>query len=68
MSMFGNIVSSLKLMCTRTPQITAVRYRYHAEIIAKPAIRRYGYKDPINREGVWPHRDNGRKLPMPEYR
>lgn len=55
-------------MIAKTPQVTSVRYRYHAERRAAPIIKRYGYDDKVAREGVLPHKDNGRKIPMPEYK
>lgn len=50
------------------PQIMPVRFRYHADKIAKgPLVRRYGYKDPIDMRGLLP-RNSDKKLPMPIYR
>ncbi|KAK2581566.1 hypothetical protein KPH14_002076 [Odynerus spinipes] len=52
-----------------TPQVTAVRYRYHADRIANgPLLRRYGYKDPIDITGLLPHTGGTKRLPMPIYR
>lgn len=53
-----------------TPQVTTVRYRYHADKIAKgPLVRRYGYKDPIDMTGPLAHTGGTQRiLPMPLYR
>lgn len=60
----GNVVRSVW-----SPQLTTVRFRYHADKVAKgPLLRRYGYRDPIQREGLLPHRTSARALPMPAYR
>ncbi|KOC70379.1 39S ribosomal protein L51, mitochondrial [Habropoda laboriosa] len=50
------------------PQVTSVRFRYHADKIAKgPLLRRYGYRDPIDMKGLLP-RNSDERLPMPIYR
>lgn len=50
------------------PQVTCVRFRYHADKIVKgPLLRRYGYNDPIDMKGLLP-RESDKKLPMPIYR
>jgi len=52
-----------------SPQLTTVRFRYHADKVARgPLLRRYGYRDPIRPQGLLPHRTDGRPLPMPTYR
>ncbi|GLH11265.1 39S ribosomal protein L51, mitochondrial [Gryllus bimaculatus] len=51
------------------PQVTSVRFRYHAEKIdAGPLKRRYGYKDRLFKGGLLPRLECGHKLPMPDYR
>ncbi|CAH0559460.1 unnamed protein product [Brassicogethes aeneus] len=58
-----NIVQSL------SPQITAVRYRYFAEKVAKgPLVRRHGYNDSIMPRGLLPRIKDAEKLPMPTYK
>ncbi|CAK9800353.1 39S ribosomal protein L51, mitochondrial [Anthophora quadrimaculata] len=50
------------------PQVTAVRFRYHASKLAKGVLlRRFGYEDPINMKGLLP-RNSDRRLPMPLYK
>lgn len=68
MSWLQNAISNaVKLMWS--PQLTTVRYRYHAEKVARgPLLRRYGYRDPIRLGGLLPHRTDGRPLPLPTYR
>uniref|UniRef100_A0A182N4G7 Large ribosomal subunit protein mL51 n=1 Tax=Anopheles dirus TaxID=7168 RepID=A0A182N4G7_9DIPT len=68
MSFAGSILTSLARALWK-PQVTAVRYRYHADKVARgPLVRRYGYEDRILQRGLLPHLDNGQKLPMPEYK
>lgn len=64
------IVNSVRsaVINTWTSQVTPVRFRYHADKVAKgPLIRRYGYVDPIDMRGLLP-RNSNRRLPMPIYR
>lgn len=59
-----------KFVSSLTPQITQVRYRYHADKIAKgPLIRRYGYKERILQSGLLPRSENAKRIKeMPLYR
>lgn len=65
----SGIVNSLRAVIKMwTPHVTPVRYRYHADKMAKgPLIRRYGYNDPIDMTGLLP-RNGEVRLPMPMYR
>ncbi|KAJ8927643.1 hypothetical protein NQ314_019867 [Rhamnusium bicolor] len=52
-----------------TPQVTAIRYRYHAEKVARgPLIRRYGYEEKVLQRGPLPRIEDAKKLPMPTYK
>ena len=52
-----------------TPQVTCVRYRYHAEKVARgPLLRRYGYKELIDQRGTLARESNKRVREMPIYR
>ncbi|KAL0131181.1 hypothetical protein PUN28_002619 [Cardiocondyla obscurior] len=64
------VINSIRAIAsTWTPQITTVRFRYHADKLAKgPLIRRYGYDDLINITGLLPRTNITRRLPMPIYR
>lgn len=54
---------------TWVPQVTSVRFRYHADKIAKGRLlRRYGYKDPIDMKGLLPRESDKRIIQMPLYR
>lgn len=61
-----NIISKLNVL---NIQKEFVRYRYHADKIAKgPLLRRYGYENPILQGGLLPRIKDAKKLPMPTYR
>ncbi|XP_063979040.1 large ribosomal subunit protein mL51 isoform X2 [Diachasmimorpha longicaudata] len=51
------------------PQVTQVRFRYHAERRANgPLVRRYGYKDPLDIRGLLPRQNQKRIAEQPIYR
>lgn len=53
---------------TWSPQVTSVRFRYHADKLAKgPLIQRYGYKNPIDMRGLLPRDNNNRIKELPIY-
>ncbi|XP_012533586.1 39S ribosomal protein L51, mitochondrial [Monomorium pharaonis] len=64
------IVNSVRAVVnTRTPQVTSVRFRYHADKLAKgPLIRRYGYEEPIDMRGLLPRENPNRIREMQIYR
>lgn len=64
------IVSSLwKTITPWTPQVTAVRYRYHADKLARGHVpRRYGYEESIIQEGMLPRIKDAKPLCIPKYR
>lgn len=64
-------VKSFSLICQemKTPQLTCVRTRYHADKIAKgPLLRRYGYKERIFQGGTLPRIDAPPLKSIPMYR
>lgn len=68
MSWLQNAISNV-VKSVWSPQLTTVRFRYHADKVARgPLLRRYGYRDPIAPQGLLPHRTAGRPLPIPAYR
>lgn len=51
------------------PQLQPVRFRYHADKVAKGGfIRRYGYVEKILQGGLLPRTNSSFKLPIPTYR
>nr|CAG4650641.1 EOG090X0JAK [Sida crystallina] len=61
-------VRSTNLPSIFTPQLTAVRFRYHADKVKRgPALRRYGYEEKLLQEGLLPRQAGGKELPMPTY-
>ncbi|GJQ74393.1 putative ribosomal protein, L51 [Trypoxylus dichotomus] len=70
MSWLSSTVSAFQhITHSFVPKHSFVRYRYHAEKIAKgPTIRRYGYEDKMLQSGPLPRIRDAPRLPMPEYR
>lgn len=64
------IVNSLRTAVnTWTPQITSVRFRYHADKLARgPLIQRYGYKNPIDMRGPLARDSDKQMKQLPIYR
>lgn len=52
-----------------SPQLTTLRFRYHAEKVARGRLlRRYGYENPVLQSGLLPRTKDAEPLPMPKYR
>lgn len=52
-----------------SPQLTTLRFRYHAEKIARGRLlRRFGYENPVLQSGMLPRIKDAEPLPMPKYR
>lgn len=65
-----NITGRISELCKAafSAQVQSVRFRYHADKIAKGKLmRRYGFKEKMLERGMLPHVD-GERLPMPVYR
>nr|CAG4642206.1 EOG090X0JAK [Eurycercus lamellatus] len=62
--------ASTTVAALSSPLWTSVRFRYHADKVAKgPALRRYGYEDKVVRRGLLPRLEwMDKPLPMPEYK
>lgn len=64
MSALKNFATTLKAW---VPQVTTVRFRYHAD--KKRLVRRYGYEEKIDMSGLLAHTDDNRVVKeMPIYR
>ncbi|KAJ3665345.1 hypothetical protein Zmor_000843 [Zophobas morio] len=51
------------------PEILQVRFRYHADKVARgPLLRRYGYEERILQSGTLPRVKGAERLSMPMYR
>lgn len=69
MSWFNGIKHILPRVNIWYPQIEIVRYRYHAEKVARgPITRRFGYDDQILQRGLLPRLPKAGPLPIPMYR
>lgn len=69
MNFVKNICNTTLKLTNNSPYLTFVRFRYYADKIASGGfIRRYGYNEKIIQSGLLPHKDNGRKIPIPAYR
>ena len=66
----SNIVQNLfTTMRSWIPQVTTVRYRYHADKIKNgPIIKRYGYKEKIDQTGLLSRKSDKRVIQIPFYR
>ena len=69
-SLVGTANQASKVVALFSPEWTTVRFRYHADKVAKgPVSRRHGYEDKIFKGGLLPRTAYMDKpLPMPDYK
>ncbi|RZC40918.1 39S ribosomal protein L51, mitochondrial, partial [Asbolus verrucosus] len=70
MSMLNSFAKScMNTIRSWSPEVTQVRFRYHADKVARgPLLRRYGYEDKILQTGTLPRIKGALRLPMPIYK
>lgn len=69
-TLIGIASQASKVTALFTPEWTAVRFRYHADKVARgPFPRRHGYEDKIFQRGLLPRTiDANKALPIPTYK
>ncbi|CAH2007972.1 unnamed protein product [Acanthoscelides obtectus] len=70
MSLLNNVVKTvLNGIKPFTTQKSFVRFRYHADKVARgPLVRRHGYEEKVLQRGLLPRDPKAQPLPIPLYR